>query len=367
MVQCPICAGHASSLLSCPGCDFGACRRCIRTYLIGLSEDACCMRCRLPFTRKTVLSLTSLSFVKGPYSKRREEILFQREIAQMPSTQTAVEARIRERKDAKRMDELRRQIRGMRDEIASIQRRRAENRDLANGTSLVGRCATEGCKGFLLAPKPPLLSDLSFSPWGEEGEEGEEGRGVGLEASLLCKICEERTCPSCHGRWRKGHACEKGEVDTARLLASDSRRCPTCSVVIHRYEGCDQVFCVQCRTAFSYKTGRKVTGPIHNPHYLDLRGRREEGMPRDPADIPCGGRPTAREIVNVACGTMDVQNDIYSSYRLIIHMDDVERNQRYAERRDENVSLRVSYMVGREYGCVVPLIGDKLQPVWVSR
>ena len=23
--------------------------------------------------------------------------------------------------------------------------------------------------------------------------------------------------------------------------------------------------------------------------------------------------------------------------------------------------------VGREYGCVVPLIGDKLQPVWVSR
>ena len=51
------------------------------------------------------------------------------------------------------------------------------------------------------------------------------------------------------------HTCNPDLVETAKLLAKDTKSCPTCQTKIFKIDGCDQMWCTQCHTAFSWKTG----------------------------------------------------------------------------------------------------------------
>ena len=78
-------------------------------------------------------------------------------------------------------------------------------------------------------------------------------------------------------------------------------------------KNCDQMWCTQCQTAFSWRTGRIET-TIHNPHYYEWM-RRTGGMPRDPNDVQCGHELThnvTNAIRNLLLKkeTMDIDNAI---------------------------------------------------------
>ena len=82
------------------------------------------------------------------------------------------------------------------------------------------------------------------------------------------------------------HVCNPDDVATAELIATDTKPCPQCGTGIFKIDGCDQMWCIECKTAFSWITGKIATGNIHNPHYFEYQ-RRNGIYARNILDIPC--------------------------------------------------------------------------------
>jgi hypothetical protein len=172
-----------------------------------------------------------------------------------------------------------------------------------------------------------------------------------LSTAWKCGLCENWTCPTCHEI--KGpekdvpHTCNPDSVATAELLARDSRNCPNCASMIFKINGCDQMWCTQCHTAFSWRTGRIETHTIHNPHYYEYQ-RTHGTLPRQPGDIPCGGLPDWHQfhhfLTNIYGSTN--YNIISNAFRSHGHAQYVILPRYTVDAHNENRDLRVKFMIG---------------------
>jgi hypothetical protein len=117
------------------------------------------------------------------------------------------------------------------------------------------------------------------------------------------------------------HECNPDTVATIIELKKTTKPCPSCQTLIYKTEGCDQMWCIQCHTAFSWRSGQIEKGIIHNPHYFEYL--KEKGdLPRNAFDIPCGGLPGYRQIYdynNTKCLNVDEMNFLRRSYEQISH------------------------------------------------
>lgn len=92
----------------------------------------------------------------------------------------------------------------------------------------------------------------------------------GVVLRTKCGICGAIACSKCREIKEEGHICDDNNLATVAAIKQDTKPCPKCKVAIYKIEGCDQMFCTNCHTGFSWKNGRILnTSILHNPHYFE--------------------------------------------------------------------------------------------------
>lgn len=116
-----------------------------------------------------------------------------------------------------------------------------------------------------------------------------------LSTQWKCGVCDSKVCKECfkikNATSDKEHVCDPDDIETVKLIKSSTKPCPKCATAISKINGCDQMWCINCKVAFSWKKGTIVKGVIHNPHFYEWQKSLGKTQIRAPGDIVCGGIP----------------------------------------------------------------------------
>lgn len=317
--------------IACPFCNAGTCRQCFQTYLLTLPEEPFCLhpQCGRPLSTDFVNSVTSAAFRNGAYKIHKGKLMTDLERARLPETQTNAE-RVREAADAKEKDtqeheENARKLRQLmqrqsiledritaansteqnygRRPMAQYMRghrtRRGESEESSTQRhDFVCPCPGDDCRGFLttqwncplctamvckdcheiISYKNPRRAQPKPQKSGEENQQRESDGGAGsatsedeqpsmdaVQAAAEAAQAEQLTLTE----RKNAHQCDPNKVANIQFLKQSSKPCPKCGCPISKIDGCDQMWCTQCNTAFSWTSGNIVTGRVHNPHYFE--------------------------------------------------------------------------------------------------
>ena len=263
MLECLICAESfdksARKAVKCEYCPSTACRKCCETYILGQTEphcmDAACMR---TWTRKFLSNTFTKVWLSTEYKAHCAQTLYDTERVMFPATQDIIqrERRIQDLSNEREriIEECKRRVRDIEIQLRILRHGPAyvppyeETADTAaaENVSAVHPCIYDGCRGYM------------SSQW-------------------KCGMCDKHACAHCHkpkaAHTDDSHVCNPDDVASVAAIKKETRPCPRCRAQIYKIHGCDQMWCVNCNTAFSWQKGTVITGPVHNPHYHEYLAR----------------------------------------------------------------------------------------------
>jgi len=269
MSTCSICCAtynkstHAMVTCYFPSCSFSGCKECIRTYLTSVTADPHCMNCRNKWSLEFTKASLNAIFMDNDYKNHRKIVLADRSIAQIPEYYEGALRYAHKSEGDLKIAELMESVREHNAIITKLYEERDRiRREMNNAPTsesarkFVMQCQNNGCRGM-------------------------------LTTQYKCELCTKITCSKCflaiEGE-RAEHVCKQEDIDTVEELRKNSRPCPTCGTRISKIDGCDQMWCPECKTAFSWSKGTVEKGVIHNPHYYQWMREHGGGMPRNPND-----------------------------------------------------------------------------------
>jgi hypothetical protein len=326
-MDCQICYTTVPRVIQCPACNYNTCKKCLETYSVS-QTDINCPSCSVVFTREFIA--TAIPGFLKTYKTMREKYLLDREMALMPETQTAVVAERRRREAAEEMAALTARLREISQEAKELRQRIAV---LRAGAPVYGAATAQAAQPARAAVDPVVCKCAA-----------DDCRGFVTESTHACGLCGLGVCKKCMMTLGDGHECKKEDVESATLLKKSSKPCPKCAAPIFKIDGCDQMWCTQCQTAFSWSTGKIETGKVHNPHYYEWQRKMHNGQaPRVEGDRPPGC------VQDITYGTLmgffapgKAGNRLGYVHRLVTHIQAVH----HAPARVDNTNLRVKYLLG---------------------
>lgn len=262
MAECPICVEKMvktkhkpNSEVKCNSCSFSCCKSCCKKYLLDLYDEVQCMNCHKNWSQQFVMENLSKTFIKTDYKLHRKEILFEREKSRLSSSVKLAE-KIKNKKEYEsklkilieefsyllKNNQTTDVIKKKRSEIMNVRislmkldsdEKKKENEE----TEIIHQnCPVDDCRGFIC------------NGW-------------------KCRICDVKVCSKCRVIKEDDHVCKDEDLSTARMLQEKTKPCPNCASLIFKIDGCNQMFCVSCHTAFDWISLKIIRGRIHNPHY----------------------------------------------------------------------------------------------------
>jgi hypothetical protein len=270
MQTCQICeekyniSKHA--VVTCT-CQENCCRSCVKQYIKSKpDEEIHCMFCKTVWAYEFISNNLEKSYMKTEYRNQRRELLFQKQIGLLPETQPYVEKELELEENQKILIDMEKKLLDYEKELRKMRQKcyeLKENKSYIEKKTYIRKCPSNECNGF-------------------------------LSTQLKCNLCGIWVCSDC--REIKGqqkdveHTCNPEIVASVKMLSSDTKPCPNCSCMIHKIDGCHQMFCIECHTAFHWVTLKIDNGIVHNPHYFQwLRQRNENNfVERNPDEIRCG-------------------------------------------------------------------------------
>ena len=266
-MECPLCIDTIKNPATCFGCNYTTCVPCTQKYLLLEPVGAHCMNpdCFVKWTTKFLLSQFSKTWVTKTFRDHLKKISLERERSKLPETLAQIPWYKKEQEQKKEIKNLTTLLAETKARAKAIQTKIYQLSSIdpvSKGKAVphfICPCPTADCKGL-------------------------------VDSKFYCNLCEKTICRRCRVPLKdeEKHECDEQVIETVKLLRGDTKACPKCATPIYKISGCDQMWCTQCRTAFSWKTGKIMTGVIHNPHAI--RWQRENGeLLRANGDIPCGG------------------------------------------------------------------------------
>ena len=341
-------------------CKYKVCIECVRTYLMNSTNEAHCMECNKVWSQDFKVKALKASWINGAYRQHRKKLLVDIEISKLPETmETAARYKAWKseenllpplKKENKKLNAIMdnslkesesdfkkwcdevyypkvldknnttlEEISELRQEYVERDRVAKEkyiekNREF-NFTSkfLKNLQLIQDCKHRVRNLKRQYLNAGAAGAAGAADEEKKEKRvftmpcpanecnGM-LSTQYKCGICELFACPKCHeiiGEDKSvEHTCDPNNVASAEAIKKETKQCPGCPNRIFRIEGCSQMWCTGCHTAFDWNSGRVVKSErLHNPHWIEYQRNKNNGQaPRAPGDVPCGGLITRYQL-----------------------------------------------------------------------
>lgn len=331
--ECVICADEVKQvqIAMCPFCKFEACKACIGRFLLNIDDDRPrCMNneCKKVWTYEFLTENFEASFYNKKYRDRRTSLLHEKEKCLLPGSQALVLCERKRESNAKKIDELkvqnnmyRKLMKNNREKIYLLWR---SGREVSEKEDRIftRACPVETCRGF-------------------------------LSTSLKCGLCNGYACKDCqlskNGKNDTEHKCNPDLVATVKMLALDTKPCPSCTTPIFKINGCDQMYCTQCHSAFSWKKGVIERGVIHNPHFYEAQRAINNGAcPMRVPAMRCGGPPGIRDVTDLLYDNKITFAHCERAHRLIYHINAVElQHYPIVFGEMDNSQLRVSYLMER--------------------
>jgi hypothetical protein len=295
------------------------------------------MNCKHEWNREFVDMHLSRNFRTKDYKKHRENVLFEREKMFFPETLELLEKNIDQKKIcqdniaklSKRKKELQNELSELNIKLNSYKYNLGTLetnpikiiQNLEHCTekkTYIKKCFTNNCNGYI------------------------NNKGH-------CHLCNLIICMNCFEKKEdKDHECIPENVESVAQIKKETKSCPKCSVPIFKIDGCRQMWCTMCHTAFDWKTGLIINQRIHNPHFYEWQRTNNVSTTENQCnenELPVLSHlRTCLQNKNI---DFMVKKKLYDIHRRINHLIDIEMNDLRLDvfnNFDLNIYNRVLYL-----------------------